>query len=274
MTVAALVVAALLSQVGREQGEVGFVALFDGRSLSGWQTIPLGENPGTWVARDGVLTHTPGDSWIATTENYTDFILRLEYRTGKETDSGIFLRSPAKGYPSFTGMEFEIRNDPASAPSPRSNTALYGAAAARKNATKADGEWNVVEISLVKRRLVATWNGETIHDLRSRRSGVRGSPARSAQRARDVRAHRVPGPSDRHAGRVPRDQDQGRALRHAAAGSVAHSGIADYRLFLATAVLLGSDPRGQARGLAQGLDEGALVGAAGAGDVERGAVVD
>ena len=182
MTVAALVVVAVLAQAGsqvgaqagagkvvtakaREQGEAGFVPLFDGRSLSGWQTIPLGENPGTWVVRDGVLTHTPGDSWIATTASYTDFILRLEYRTGTETDSGIFLRSPAKGYPSFTGMEFEIRNDPASAPSARSNTALYGAAAARKNATKANGEWNVVEISLVKRRLVATWNGETIHDL-------------------------------------------------------------------------------------------------------------
>ena len=173
MTVAASVMAALVAQAGagaasapeRRQGEEGFVALFDGKSLTGWQTIPLGENTGAWVVRDGVLTHTPGDSWIATVDTYTDFILRLEYRTGQETDSGIFLRSPAKGYPSFTGMEFEIRNDPASAPTARSNTALYGAAAARRNVTRADGEWNVVEISLIKRRLVAIWNGETIHDL-------------------------------------------------------------------------------------------------------------
>lgn len=178
MNVAVFVIAAVLSQAAapagggvaapaqtRESNEDGFVALFDGRSLSGWQTIPLGETPGTWVVRDGVLTHTPGDSWIATTGSYTDFVLRLEYRTFKETDSGIFLRSPAKGYPSFTGMEFEIRNDPSGAPTARSNTALYGVAAARRNVTKADGEWNLVEISLVKRRLVATWNGETIHDL-------------------------------------------------------------------------------------------------------------
>jgi Domain of Unknown Function (DUF1080) len=163
VTVAAIVLAALFSQAGVQDD--GFVALFDGRSLTGWQTIPLGENPGTWVVRDGVLTHTPGDSWIATTGTYTDFVLRLEYRTFKDTDSGIFLRSPAKGYPSFTGMEFEIRNDPASAPTARSNTALYGAAAARKNVTKADGAWNLVEISLIERRLVATWNGETIHEL-------------------------------------------------------------------------------------------------------------
>lgn len=175
MGVALLVMSALVCQVGAQAGagnvipanerEAGFVPLFDGRSLNGWQTIPLGENPGAWVVRDGVLTHTPGDSWIATAGTYTDFILRLEYRTGSDTDSGIFLRSPAKGYPSFTGMEFEIRNDPTGTPTARSNTSVYGAAAARKNATKADGEWNVVEISLVARRLVATWNGETIHDL-------------------------------------------------------------------------------------------------------------
>ena len=175
MSVAAVVMVAILGQAAAQpvaptvvtanERDEGFVALFDGRSLTGWQTIPLGENPGAWVVRDGVLTHTPGDSWIATTGTYTDFVLRLEYRTGSETDSGIFLRSPAKGYPSFTGMEFEIRNDPTGAPTARSNTSLYGAAAARRNATKADGEWNVVEISLVKRRLVARWNGETIHDL-------------------------------------------------------------------------------------------------------------
>ena len=70
------------------------------------------------------------------------------------------------GYPSFTGMEFEIRNESTRALRRRDRTpSLYGAAAPRKNATKADGEWNVVEISLVKRRLVAAWNGETIHDL-------------------------------------------------------------------------------------------------------------
>jgi hypothetical protein len=173
--VAAIVMAMLVAQAGapaaaasvQERGgaEDGFAALFDGRSLSGWQTIPLAETPGTWVVRDGILTHTPGDSWIATVATYTDFVLRLEYRTFKDTDSGIFLRSPPKGYPSFTGMEIEIRNDAAGAPTARSNTAVYGAAAARRNVTRADGEWNAVEISVIKRRLVATWNGETIHDL-------------------------------------------------------------------------------------------------------------
>jgi Domain of Unknown Function (DUF1080) len=170
--VAAVFVASLLAQtaagadiISAEEKKEGFVALFDGRSLNGWMTIPLGENGGAWTVRDGVLTHTAGDSWIATAKTYTDFVLRLEYRTGADSDSGIFMRSTPSGYPSFTGMEIEIKNDPAGAPGPRSNTSLYGAAAPRQNVTRADGAWNVVEISVIKRRLVAIWNGETIHDL-------------------------------------------------------------------------------------------------------------
>ena len=172
MIAAATLVATLIAQavapptsVSAQEAKEGFVALFDGKSLNGWMTIPLGENVGSWVVRDGVLTYTPGDSWIATATEYTDFVLRLEYRTGTDSDSGIFMRSTDKGYPSFTGMEIEIRNDASGAPGPRSNTSIYGAAAPRKNVTKADGAWNAVEISLIKRRLVATLNGETIHDL-------------------------------------------------------------------------------------------------------------
>jgi Domain of Unknown Function (DUF1080) len=157
--------AATVSRVSPDEQQDGFIALFDGRSLSGWQTRGLGPEIGAWIVRDGILTHTPGDSWIATDATYTDFVLRLEYRTGPGSDSGIFLRSTTSGYPSFTGMEIEITTDPEGAPSPRSNTSLYGAAAPRRNATKGADEWNTVEISLVGRRLIAIWNGETIHDL-------------------------------------------------------------------------------------------------------------
>lgn len=157
--------AASPDMLSAQEKQDGFVSLFDGKSLTGWQTIGLGAEVGSWIARDGVLTHTPGDSWIATTASYTDFVVRLEYRTGDGTDSGIFMRSAPKGYPSFTGMEIEIKNDPDGAPSPRSNTSVYGAAAPLRKVTKANGAWNVVEISVTGRRLVAIWNGEKIHDL-------------------------------------------------------------------------------------------------------------
>lgn len=148
----------------QERGD-GFESLFDGATLRNWHAIPLGATPGTWVSKDGVLTHTPGDSWLASDRTYADFVLRLEYRTGDGSDSGIFMRAAPAGYPSFTGMEIEIRNEPDGAPSPRSNTSIYGAAAPLENAAKGNGEWNVVEISLAGRRLAAVVNGTKIHDL-------------------------------------------------------------------------------------------------------------
>jgi hypothetical protein len=153
------------NELTAQERREGFELLFDGRSLANWHAIPLGDRPGAWRARDGVLSYEPGDSWLASDAIYEDFVLRLDYRTGPESDSGIFLRATPAGYPSFTGMEIEIKNDPDGVPSPRSNTALYGAAAPIRNATKGPGEWNTVEVSVLGRRLKAIVNGVTIHDL-------------------------------------------------------------------------------------------------------------
>lgn len=161
----AIGVVAALSTVAA--GQEPFAPLFDGKSLTGWQTIPLGKTPGRWFVKDALLSFESGDSWIATTEQFTDFVLQLEYRAGgDESDSGIFLRSATQGYPSFTGMELEIRGRDASAePNVRSTGSLYGAVAPLKIASKPPGEWNVVEVSVVGRALSATWNGEKIHDI-------------------------------------------------------------------------------------------------------------
>ena len=145
--------------------EEGFTPLFDGRTLTNWHTIGLGQTPGTWWARDGILSFESGDSWLVSDATYTDFVLRLEYRTGPESDSGIFLRSTPTGYPSFTGMELEIRNDAGGPATTRSTSAIYGAVAPLRNATKPAGEWNAVEVSVIGRRLKATWNGVAIHDI-------------------------------------------------------------------------------------------------------------
>jgi hypothetical protein len=147
----------------------GFVLLFDGVSTKGWHQLPLqnDQNAGPWKARDGVLTYEPGESWLASDESYSDFVLRLDYRTtGADTDSGIFMRSPAAGYPSWTGMELEMKgNDNGAAPGLRTSMSLIGSAAALKAAHKAPGEWNTVDITLNKMRFTVVVNGEKIHDF-------------------------------------------------------------------------------------------------------------
>src|SRR5205823_1296939 len=123
----------------RGERKDGFQLLFDGKSLARWHSIRAAGSGGAWHGRKGVLTHDPGESWLCTDESYYDFVLRLEYRAGAGSESAILLRAPAQGT-SVAGMEFPIR-------------------AARP------GEWNLVEISAIKRKLTATLNGEKVLDV-------------------------------------------------------------------------------------------------------------
>jgi len=149
----------------RQEKKEGFELLFDGKRLGRWHSIKLGPDAAPWRVRKGILTYEKGESWLATDETYVDFVLRLEYRTGAGSDSGIFLRSSATGDPAFTGMELEIKSDAGRTPDTHSTGALYGVVAASKTAGKPAGEWNQVEASLIRRQLVVVWNGQEILDV-------------------------------------------------------------------------------------------------------------
>lgn len=79
----------LLSQ---EEYTAGWISLFDGYSLFGWEA----EHAGKWnVTDEGVLT-SPAEadaSILMTTVPWTDYELVLEYRMEEGGNSGIFLRS-------------------------------------------------------------------------------------------------------------------------------------------------------------------------------------
>lgn len=91
------------------QPEPGFVSLFNGKDLSGWNDPKKGENfegkttstDGRYSAANGVLTvNPPKDVPRLIQQIYTvkefpkDFTLKLEFRASVNADSGIFLRRP------------------------------------------------------------------------------------------------------------------------------------------------------------------------------------
>lgn len=72
----------------------GFVRLFDGRTLDGWEI----DTPGVWSARNGVLMgRTPGlnyNDFLCTKRNFMDFTLRVKMRLlGGSGNSGVQFRS-------------------------------------------------------------------------------------------------------------------------------------------------------------------------------------
>ena len=74
------------------------VKLFDGKNLDGWTTwlrdTKRDDPRKVFTAKDGIL-HVSGDGfgYVATTKEYRDYHLSVEYRWGKKTDGGKFVRN-------------------------------------------------------------------------------------------------------------------------------------------------------------------------------------
>jgi len=158
------------SSTGGAEDEVDeeFKLLFNGKNLDGWQVI--GNNPGRWRVENGVLkTDGEGGGWIATAEEYSNFILHLEFRVPDGGNSGIFLRAPDFGDPAYTGMEVQVLDDYAekySTLKPWQYTAsLYGLQAPSSRKTKAAGEWQNMEISADNSYIKIVLNGDCVNSV-------------------------------------------------------------------------------------------------------------
>ena len=89
----------------------GFVALFNGRDLSGWVNANCA--PETWSVRDDVIQCTGRPTGAMRTEKqYENFILEVEWRhLTSGGNSGIFLWGtplPAPGVPFLRGIEVQV----------------------------------------------------------------------------------------------------------------------------------------------------------------------
>ena len=90
--------------------EKGFVPLYNGKDLSGWEVLDGSKE--AWKA-DGELLScvAAGGGWLRTDKMYSDFVLKLEFRLPANGNSGVGLRFPAEGNPAFVGMEIQILDD-------------------------------------------------------------------------------------------------------------------------------------------------------------------
>lgn len=71
----------------------GWISLFDGQTLFGWQ--PHAE--ANWRVEDGVIVVDQGEvGLLCTTTQFDNYILKVDFRSAKGTNSGIFLHTPAK----------------------------------------------------------------------------------------------------------------------------------------------------------------------------------
>src|SRR5262249_2730522 len=89
-----LLLLTLLGGTDKPGDEDGFVSLFDGKSLDGWRRF--GGKADAWAVADGLLVSVgEGGGWLGTGADHADFVLRLEFRLTRGSNSGVYLRAPA-----------------------------------------------------------------------------------------------------------------------------------------------------------------------------------
>jgi hypothetical protein len=89
--------------------EKGWVSLFDGKTLSGWEMIPLGKDAQSkWEVVDGALTGSGQASMLFSPKgDYRNFRYRAEIKINDHGNSGMYFRTAKKA--SFSdGYECQI----------------------------------------------------------------------------------------------------------------------------------------------------------------------
>ncbi len=141
-----------------DQAEEGFVNLFDGKTLDGWNLM----NGAKFVVEDGVIKHNQGNGWLRSDKEYADFILRLEFRFMKpKQDGGVFLRAGMEGK-DWPDRKYEVQIE-----NTRRMATIFNAkndldVELTQKMLKPVGEWNEYEIKVVGPRIEVRLNGELV----------------------------------------------------------------------------------------------------------------
>lgn len=144
--------------------EEGFVALFDGKTLAGWQ----GDTKGYAVEEGAIVCQPKTGGKIFTDKEYGNFVLRFDFKLTPGANNGLGIRSPLQGDPAYVGMELQILDDTAKQYEKlkpfQYHGSIYGLVASKRGHQKPVGEWNTQEVVAKGRLITVTLNGTVIVD--------------------------------------------------------------------------------------------------------------
>jgi hypothetical protein len=161
-----------------------FTILFGGKSLDGWKMI--GEGNFIVIESEKALLSQGGMGLLWNTKKkYNDFMLKLEWRVmHKDDNSGVFVRFPDPG------------NDPRVAVNNgdriHKTGAIYNFAAPSKIVSKPVGQWNDLEIKVIKQNYTVMINHQKVVEFIGNRSlsgyiGLQNHDAKSKVSFRNIR---------------------------------------------------------------------------------------
>jgi hypothetical protein len=116
-----------------------------------------------WFWDEGVLTVVKGSQDIWTKDKYSDFILDLEFKLAKGTNSGVFLR--AGNHEWLPWVEVQVEDSYGKPVSRHICGGLYDVKEPAVNAVRPVGEWNRMTITEKGSHLVVALNNQQIIEI-------------------------------------------------------------------------------------------------------------
>jgi hypothetical protein len=147
-----------------QRDEPGFVSVFNGRDLSGWQGAL-----NNYEVLDGAIRCKPRQGGtLFTKDQYDNFVARLEFRLPPAGNNGLAIRYPGEGDPAYAGMcELQVLDSPGypGQLDPRQvHGSAYGMVAAHEGYLRPVGEWNYQEVTVQGSKIKVELNGTVILD--------------------------------------------------------------------------------------------------------------
>jgi HEAT repeat protein len=154
----------------------GFAVLFNGTDLGGW----TGDTEG-YAARDGKIVTDPerGSGNLYTAAEYSDFVLRFEFKLTPAANNGLGIRAPLEGDAAYAGMEIQILEDGSPAywdlRPYQYHGSVYGVVPAKRGILKPVGEWNTEEVTVQGTTIKVVVNGTTVVDSDTAAAAAEGT---------------------------------------------------------------------------------------------------
>jgi hypothetical protein len=151
----------------RGEDPVGFKSVFNGQDFTGW------EGPvDNYEIKDGAIVCKAGKGGtIYTKDDYTNFVVRLEFKLPPGGNNGLAIRYAGTGDTAYAGLcELQVLDDNYEKATgqkldPRqAHGSAYGMVAAARGYQRPIGEWNYQEVTVIGSKLKVELNGTVILD--------------------------------------------------------------------------------------------------------------
>lgn len=148
----------------RARGGEGFVELFDGKSLDGWQGAVE-----EYEVVDGAIRCKAGKGGnLFTKDMYRDYQVQLEFLLPPGGNNGLANRYPGTGDPAYTGFEIQVLDDSAKQYEHlkpyQYHGSVYGAVPSHRGYQRPVGQWNFEQVTVRGSHVTVELNGTVIVD--------------------------------------------------------------------------------------------------------------